>query len=278
MTRLESLRTSGVSMSVDHITYKVGESSRQLPLLVWPHPTLPKQWSGFDNRLHAHTKSVLLEVSADEIPSAPQEVLLRGARTARGSVVWAYVASDDFYLQSYPDLHGYRDTYEVRCKIGGRGLSEYVDPATGKLFAPTAYSEILGNGTGAIYALGVIEVVEGEIVATSSYYLVKRRGLRAPEDIWFVQRDGNLTPLLSKPTDPVGSRVAFQSPLRLDYSAPEVFTCDFFGYDLRNLSDTPDVFDGFMGPGAKRSILRGGSIVVLYSITQREKATWYERR
>jgi hypothetical protein len=248
VARLESPRPGGARTPVDQILYELGGGVRQVPLLVWPHAALPKQWSGLDRKLHAHTKSVLLELAADDIPAAPQEVLLRGPRTVRGSVVWAYVASDDFYVQPHPDLHGERAAYEVRCKLGGRGLSEYVDPADGRLFAPNAYSEILGSGTGAIYALGIVEVLRGEVVAQSAYYLVKRKGLRSPEDVWFVESAGGLTPLLSKPTDPLNARVAFQSPLTPANSKPEVFTCDFFGYDLRNLSASPDRFDGFTRP------------------------------
>lgn len=249
-TRFETQPVT-LTSRVNQIQFGEGHSVRQLPLLVWPHPTLPKQWSGLDRKLHAHTKSVLLEVSATDLPAAPQEVVLRGTRTVAGSVVWAYVASDDFYLQGYPDLHGERSGYEVRCKVGNRGLSEFVDSITGQLFVSTGYNEILGGGTGAIYVLGVVESREGNIVAKSPYYLVKRKGIRFPEDVWFMPANRALVPLLSNPTEPLNSRVAFQSPLNSTTDMPEVFTCNFFGYDIRNLSNNPQRFDGFISSDGK---------------------------
>lgn len=166
-------------------------------------------------------------------------------------MVWAFAASDDFYLQNICDLHGNRKMYEVRCAIGGHGVSEYVNPSNGEIYDSTAYNEVLGGGTGGIYALGVIEVLGGKVVSRSPYYLVKRKGIRLPEDIWFISKGGSLFPLLSNISKPMLSHVAFQSFANPADNAPDVFMCNFFGYEIRNLTGTPRRFDGFIALNGK---------------------------
>jgi hypothetical protein len=255
-TRFE-LHRAAITTSVDRIFFGEGNNTREIPLVVWPHTVLPKQWSGSDQKWHAHTKSILLEMPLSDLPAAPQEVVINGIRSVSGSVIWAYVASDNFYVQSHPDLHGASDRYEVRCNIGGRGLSEYVDTKTGRLIPSTAYNELIGDGVGAVYVLGVVEVQGGEIVAKSRYYVVKRTGIRYPEDVWFLRTEGVLRPILSKPRDPINSRVAFQSLPNSGTSQPEVYSSDFWGYELRNLSKNPNRFDGFIPPNGQISESRG---------------------
>lgn len=232
---LEEMSPASISTSVDEILFGGREAVRPAALLVWPHAALPKQWSGLDGKSHPHTKSALLEMKADDIPSVPQEVRLRGARSVPGSTVWAFVASDDFYLQTYCDLRVSNGNFELVCKVGGRGISEYVNPSTGEAHVSTAYNELLGNGLGGIYALGVIEVLDGSVVARSPFYLVKRSGIFSPEDVWFTFRGETIVPLISNPVDPSHSRVAFQ-PFAWADGRRQVHTCDFFGYKLRNLN------------------------------------------
>lgn len=234
-TGLEGMPPANISTSVDEILFGDREAMLQSAVLAWPHLALPKQWSGKDNKMHPHTKSTLLEMKADDIPAVPQEVWLRGTRSVPGSAVWAFVASDEFYLQTYGDLPGSSRTFEVLCNVGGRGISEYVDPSTGEAHVSTPYNEILGNGNGGIYALGVVEVLGGRVVARSPFYLVKRRGISSPEDVWFTFREGTMVPLISNPDDPSHSRIAFQTFARAN-GRPEVHTCDFFGYKTRNLN------------------------------------------
>jgi hypothetical protein len=239
-TLLEEMPSSSISASVDQILFGNREDMRQARLLVWPHATLPKQWSGLDGKIRPHTKSTLLEVNVDDIPPVPQEVWLRGTRSIPGSTVWACVVSDDYYLQIYCDLNGAKRAFELHCKIGGRGISEYVDPLTGEMYVSTAHNEIIGEGTGAIYALGVIESLEGRVVARSPFYLVKRKGIFLPEDVWFTIKDSTLIPLISNPGEPVHSRVAFQSPNGQAIERTDIYTCDFFGYKKRNINQESD--------------------------------------
>jgi hypothetical protein len=101
---------------------------------------------------------------------------------------------------------------------------------------------------GAVYVLGVVEVQDGQIVAKSPYYVVKRTGIRFPEDVWFLRTRSGFTPILSKPGDPINSRVAFESPLNSGTGLPEIYSSDFWGYELRNLSKNPNGVDGFIPP------------------------------
>jgi hypothetical protein len=236
------------SARVDQITFGDGGATRAVSLLTRSGPELPKQWSGLDGKLHVHSKSVLLEADAQRIPPVPQEVILHGSRVVPGSVVWAYVASDDFHLQKLPDLRGNKKTYEVRCEVGGHGISEYVDPSNGEFYPSTGQNEILGEGTGAIYILGVVEVLKGKIVARSPYYLVKRRGIRFPDDVWFAPRDRRLVPFLSNPAEPLRARVAFQSSPDPEHIPTHIFTCNFLGYEARDLAQSHNRFEGFLTP------------------------------
>jgi hypothetical protein len=245
---LERISPASVAAHVDQIAFGEGGPTREAPLLRWSRLELPKQWSGLDGKLHIHSKSLLLDVDAQRIPSVPQEVTLYGSRAVPGSVVWAYAASDDFHLQKLPDLRGNKRTYEVRCEIGGHGISEYVDASNGEIYPSTGQNEILGKGTGAIYVLGVVEVLRGEIVVRSPYYLVKRRGIRFPDDVWFTSRGGQLVPFLSDPGKPLSARVAFQSSPDPERIPTHIFTCNFFGYDMRDLAQSRDRFEGFLTP------------------------------
>jgi hypothetical protein len=236
LTGLEDMPQALMTASVSQVLFGDRDAFRQAPLLVWPHPALPKQWSGSEGRMRPHTKSALLEIKADDIPSVPQEVWLRGARSVPGSAVWAVVVSDDFYAQAYCDLRGNKKEFETHCKMGGRGLSEFMNPATGEMYASTSYNEILGNGTGSIYALGVIETLDGKVVARSPFYLVKRKGIFFPEDSWLAFKDGLWTALMSDPGNPSNSRFAFQSPSGKADGSADIYTCDFFGYKARNLT------------------------------------------
>jgi hypothetical protein len=247
-SRLEHMPVSAVSSPIAHIMFGEKGSLREAPLVVWSQSVLPKQWSGQDGRLHIHSKTILSTLDVGQIPSVPQEITLQGIRAVRGSIVWAYVASDDFYLQPVPDLPGSRASYEIRCQIGGHGISEYVNPGDGHLYSPTPYNELLGNGTGAVYIVGVVEERDGEIVSRSPYYLVKRKGIRFPDDIWFSSAGGLLVPQLSIPSDPVNARVAFQSSTDPVHVATNIFTSDFFGYDMKNITRSSDRFEGFLTP------------------------------
>ena len=247
-SRLERMPGSAVASRVDHLMFGDKGSLREAPLVVWSHPVLPKQWSGLDSILHVHSKTVLSSLDERQIPSVPQEITLQGIRAVPGSIVWAYVASDDFHLQTIPDLPGSRSSYEIRCQIGSHGISEYVSPGDGHLYPATAYNELLGNGTGAVYIVGVVEERDGEIVSRSPYYLVKRKGIRFPDDIWYSSTGGLIVPLLSVPSDPVNARVAFQSSPDPVHVATDVFTSDFFGYDVKNLTRSPGRFEGFLTP------------------------------
>jgi hypothetical protein len=235
-TLLEDMPPPRISTTIEQILYGDREALRQAQLLVWPHAALPKQWSDLEGKVRPHTKSMLLEVKVDDIPSVPQEVWLRGTRSAPESVVWAYVVSDDFYAQTNCDLPAGKKSFEVLCRIGGRGISEYVDPSTGEMYASTPYNEIIGKGIGAIYALGVIEMLEGEVIARSPLYLVKRKGIFYPEDMWFAFRDNTLIPLISNPADALSSRIAFQRQSGQANNRVEIYTCDFFAYKMHNLS------------------------------------------
>lgn len=244
---IEKLPTSRISTTVDHIGFGPG-SARRAVLRTLPSTELPRQPSGPEGRWRVHMKPLLHVVPAGLLPAVPQEVVLAGRRSVPGSIVYGVVASDDVYLQPLSDLHRHRRRFEVPLQIGGRGLSEFVDPQTGELYEPTDQNEILGNGTGGVYAVGALEVVDRKVVARSPFFLVKRQGIRFPEDLWFTLRGSRRRPLLARAGKPRGFRIAFQSSPFPDKVPPDVYIADFFGYDVRNVSNTPRAFDGFVGP------------------------------
>ena len=251
---LETMPVSRVKTNVSQIRFGTENSTQYADLLALPlSRKLPKQWFEYDNKLHVHTKAILQEVQKEQIPSVPQEIILEGFRSIPRSVVWGVVASDDFYVQTLCDLYVRRDKYELRCQIGGRGIAEFVSPTTGDLYLPTAHNEIIGSGIGAIYAICAIEVFDRKVVSRSAFYLVKRKGIRSPNDIWFVTKNGVLTPLLSNPLQPSHSLVAFESSSNADAAVSDVFVCDFFGYDIKNLTYDSNTFNSFVAPNQKSS-------------------------
>ncbi len=245
---LERMPQSSEIAQVDQIVFGGKGAMREASLVTWRRLELPKMWSGVDRKLHVHSKGLLLDLDQQQIPPVPQEVILRGRRVAPGSVVWAYVASDDFYLQGFPDLRGNNKAYEVRCEIGGHGISEYVNSLDGKVYPSTDHNELLGNGVGAVYVLGIVEVIGGRVIARSPFYVVKRKGIRFPDDVWYEIKDEVVIPLLSDSAKPFEARVAFQSSPDPVHIPTHVFTASFFGYEVRDLTLNPDRFEGFLAP------------------------------
>lgn len=81
---LEAIPLSTTKTRIDHIMFGERDSIREAPLFIWPSQELPKQWSGFDNKWHVHTKALLRDLKPEYIPSVPQELLIQGTR----SVLW----------------------------------------------------------------------------------------------------------------------------------------------------------------------------------------------
>jgi hypothetical protein len=241
---LERLPASRVSTVVRTIRFCAGEP-RHVALVPLDVPFLPRPM-GSEGRVHV--KAVLRTVPVGAIPAVPQEIVLEGRRSVRGSVVFGFVASDALYLQPISDLHLDDDRFAVHLQIGGHGLSEFVDPRTGRFFAASDQNEILGEGTGGVYVVGALEAVGRTIEARSRFYLVKRRGILFPEDLWFNERDGARTPLLSRPAEPARSLVAFQASPNSAKSSPEIFVADFFGYDVRRVTNRASRFAEFVTP------------------------------
>jgi len=250
---LETMPLSMIKTRVDDITFGEREYISKVPLLTWNSKELPKQWSGYDQKLHIHTKALLNELNIDSIPAAPQEVMLRGKRVVLGSIVWAFVASDSFYIQKKCDLNSNNEMFDVPCAIGGHGVSEYVSPLTGKVYISTSTNEVYGCGIGSIYALCIVEVYDNVIVSRSPYYLVKRTGIRCPEDVWFISKNGEMLPLLSNPADPLHGQVAFQSTPTLLLENTDVYLCNYNGYEMRNLTYKNNKFDGFVALNSRAS-------------------------
>lgn len=225
----------------------VNDPNRLAELLPYPLATLPLVRSEHRGTERVHLRPILRTVPADSLPSVPQEMLLEGSRSVSGSIVYGVVASDGLYLQPIGDLHRFRNRFVVRLQMGGPGISEFVDPQTGRMFAPSEENEILGYGLGGIYAVAAVEVLDRKVVARSPFYLAKRQGIRLPEDVWSIVREGRNVPLLIR--EPTRAwRVAFQS-VPEPGEPPDIFVSDFFGYNLKNLTGTPRRFEGFAGPG-----------------------------
>lgn len=239
-------QAGGVRLGTSIDSLRFGElENRLVRPLPWSPGELPRRPGSAQ---HLHLKVLLSNLDASRIPDVPQEVTVTGARQVPGSAVWAVVASDRFYLQPSPDLSGAGERYRLKCLIGGRGVSEYVDTATGELIHPSSENDILGNGTGAIYALAVVEVVGRSAVSRSRFYLMKRRGLRLPEDIWYWWNSGRLVPRLSPHADLASSRLVFQSRSAASADSADVYTSDLLGYKARNLTAGLSAYAGLVEP------------------------------
>lgn len=194
---------------------------------LWRQRILPRRKGSSPD--FVHTRDVLNRLDIAQIPRIAPVASIVGQRTRPGTAVWAVLASDRFYLQENADLNTHDETYVVPCQFGGPGLSEFVDPITGRLYRPTVDNEIVGDGLGAVYAVAAVETSGDTIVAVSPFYLVVRAGIRYPDDEWQHPSGTGPSPFLSDGVPSKERRVAFVSA-----SAPDlIFTSNFLGSEVK---------------------------------------------
>lgn len=204
-TPLEQVPVDARAPRILSVSYGLPSQRQALPMLIFDK-ALPRfgEANGYLGTIA--TKHTLETVRLEAIPGSPQQVVVRGERGRKGAVIHAIVASDQFYLQAYYDANTALDDFEVYCQLGREGLSEFVDPVSGRPWELVDDRYVVGGGVGVIYALMVVAVDEGAVVARSPVYLFKRTGVYVPDDIVWSEVGGQRVPHLRSASSTNGAR------------------------------------------------------------------------
>ena len=128
------------------------------------------------------------------IPKGPQEVVVRGRRGKKGTVVCGYVGADRFYAQPPCDSETAVERFELHCHLGRAGLAEFVHEAGFE--QPLLGNQILEDG--AVESLfGVAAVAfDRHGASRTPIYLMRRTGVYLPDDVIWSGKDGHSHPRL----------------------------------------------------------------------------------
>lgn len=189
---LEKVRSGGDAPVVTSIDYGCPGSERPILLRELPGSLPRRQVTG---RSMIVLKQVLRSVPIAEVPSAPQMVLIRGKRGRTGVIVCAVVASDRLYMQPSCDYRSAVETFEVQASLGLAGLMEFLDPASGKVRDPKS-NHVVGGEVGGLYVVAVVSLANDAAPARSPLYLLKRTGVRGPDDVAWSELAGGRVPVL----------------------------------------------------------------------------------
>ena len=180
-TVLEMLPDERRAPSVQSISYGLSNHEQTIPLRII-RDTLPRSHAQ-DEQPGSLLLSGLFDLrSMDLYPWAPQEVIVRGRRGLKGTVVCAVVGADRFYPQPDCDTQTALDTFQVYAHLGLEGLAEFALPGTNERKTAATNQVIAG---GPLRSLFVLTVVAFDRTSTlrSPFYIVQRTGIWCSDDL-----------------------------------------------------------------------------------------------
>ncbi len=170
----------------------------------------------------------------------PREIVVTGQKTESRNTIATYICADTFYFQNC-DQNLSNEVFEVNCRLGRGGISDFVDRRGGfqndNIFT-------LGDGLGAIIAIVAVEFDGKEPICRSKYIVAVRAGIRYPDDIWRSKKTNK--PITSGDDNHISNaRFIFQSR-QPNGSSSDIFVADFNGERMYNLTERNEVaYDGF---------------------------------
>ncbi|MBF6300893.1 toll/interleukin-1 receptor domain-containing protein [Nocardia amamiensis] len=233
------------ALDIAEVTYGEGGHIESVPVNRLTHvdlySTLEKEFVAFDGTFQYLPRRLIDNgvVKFSQFTKVPRNIVVRGARTQRGSVIAIYVCVGIHYFQNF-DSSRTSDTYEVECTIGRGGIADFVDTA-GRFqnWNPLIY----GDGLGTVCGVVVVELDGRAPVRRSRHALLIRSGIRYPEDVWISTH--TRAPITSHTGDLSAARFIFQSRQPNGQSC-DVFAADFSGGGMVNLTwKNMDAYDGF---------------------------------
>jgi hypothetical protein len=131
-------------------------------------------------------------MSGSEPPRTPQEMVLRGTRGRKGTVVCAIVGGDSFYGQTPCDTETALDRFELHCHLGAEGLAEFV--SNGAAHTPVPDNQVVArSGIQSVYAIIAVEFDRHKRISRTPAYIFLRAGVYSPDDVVWSMTDGGLT-------------------------------------------------------------------------------------
>ena len=117
----------------------------------------------------------------------PRNITIHGTSIHNDTYVAIYICTDMFYLQKIAQPSVDR-MFCMPCIFGREGVSEFVDEANNYL----TYSPfVVGNENNKIGSIGVVTAVEcrgQQPLWRSRYVVMLRRGIRYPDDEWWLEK------------------------------------------------------------------------------------------
>ncbi len=116
-------------------------------------------------------------------PEAPQEIVIRGNRGRKGTVICAVVGSDRLYAQSPCDCRTAIDRFELHCRLGSDGLSEFIDPRTGLRREASEHRFANGPAMQSLFSLTIVAFDRHMKASRTLTYVLRRTGVFRPDDV-----------------------------------------------------------------------------------------------
>ena len=190
LSDLEDLQTTTNAPIVVSVAYGAPGQEQDV-LLRALEDKLPRV-TYFNGRMgNISLQEILKVIPIKGIPCVPQQIVVRGKRGQKGTIIYAVVASDKFYLQSYCDKNTALEHFEVHCQLGEEGLGEFIDMETGKYRVGIENRVVFPGGFGSLYAVTIVAISDQMPVARSAFYIFNRTGVSKPYDIFGSQNQQN---------------------------------------------------------------------------------------
>ncbi len=192
---LETVSRARQALRLLQAAYGLPGHETEVPFRSWPRD-LPRFQAPDGTLGPLLLRQVTARLDPADLPRTPQELVLRGKRGRKGTVVCAIVGSDRFYPQSPCDSQTALDRFEIHCRLGAQGLEEFLDPTTGLAREPLDNQIVVGLGLQSIYAVILVEFDRGKQIARSPAYLFLRSGVYLPGDVIWSNEEGGRTAFL----------------------------------------------------------------------------------
>jgi len=170
-TFLDRIGVNSKSPLITNLVYKKNVKKKRV-LVTTFDSTLPIRRC--ENSYQIFMKEILKTIPLEKIPSVPQEIIVRGNRGMKGTIICAVVISDKFYLQHKRDLNIALDYFEVRCQIGLKDMREYINFESNKPNNTVGKISIGGNEFVEIYGVTILSIQNELPIARSPVYIFKR--------------------------------------------------------------------------------------------------------
>jgi hypothetical protein len=198
---LEGVEVTENRPRVVTVAYGLPGRETQIPLRTWP-AALPRTKGQDGTAGPLFLREITNSVPIGEIPKSPQQVVIRGVRGHKGTVVCAIVGADRFYAQPRCDTQTALDRFELHCQLGAEGLAEFVHPQSGVRRAPLEHQAIVNGALESLCSVTIVAFDRRMKLTRSPTYLLRRTGVYLPDDVAWSGTDQRRTATMKPPPSP----------------------------------------------------------------------------